>query len=108
MSEEVLALVIILSGLTFVFSLVRSIQKFILKRNEQESLRESGDSLTASELHQMIRDAVAEVNAPMAEKLESVSRRLEEIEGGVGRIVAEDESELQEKTLGRPERQRQR
>jgi hypothetical protein len=107
MSEEVLALVIVLSILTFLFTLVRSSQQYRLKKLEHQSGGKSDESLTTSELQQMIQDAVAEANVPLNDELESVVQRLDKIDRG-GRLVIDDEDPLREKTVGRPVRQRQR
>ena len=112
MSGEVLALIIITSALTFAFGMFRSWQRFELKKLDHHSSTGSGDSLTTSELHGMIQEAVAgavaEANAPLKDDLESLALRLDQIEDGGDRILMEDDADIKEKTVGRQARQRQR
>ena len=108
MSEEMLALLIVISAMTFVFTLIRSSQQYRLKKMEQQSLGKSGDSLTTSELREMIEDAVVEATEPMKDDLELLAMRLDQIEEGGERVLLEDEGDVREKTVGRPVRPRQR
>ena len=116
MSGEVLALLIITFALTFAFTIFRSWQRFELKKLEQQSGGRSEDSLTTSELREMIEDAVAVANEPFKDDLESLAKRLNQIEEGGDndderggdRVLLEDEGGVQEKTVGRPVQQSQR
>lgn len=108
MPEEVLALLIVISIMTFIFTLVRSSQQYRLKKLEQESGGKSGDSLTTSELRGMIEDAVSDATGPLRDDLESLAARMDDIESGSESVVLEVENEVQEKTVGRAVRQRQR
>ena len=89
MPEEVLALAIVLSLLTFFFTLVRSTQRYKLKRLEQQSGDQSGESLTTSELQRMIQDAVAEANEPINDELTALADRVDKIDAGGGTVRQE-------------------
>ena len=108
MPEEVVVLIVLLSAMTFIFTLIRSSQKFKLKKMEQQLGGKSGDSLTTSELREMIEDAVAVATDPLRNDLESMTSRLDQIEDGGERILLEDEGGVKDKTVGRSVRQRQR
>ncbi len=108
MPEEVVVLIIIMSAMTFIFTLIRSSQKFRLKKMEQQLGGKSGDSLTTSELRKMIEDAVAEATEPVKDDLESLAIRLDQVEDGGERVLIENEGDVKEKTLGRPVQQRRR
>jgi hypothetical protein len=107
MPEEVLAMVIVMSFLTFVFTVIRSTQHYKLKKMEQQSLGSSEDSLTTSELREMIEQAVEESNARLRDDVKALSARLDEIEPGSTLDIGL-QSAPAEKTVGRPSRQRQR
>ena len=108
MPEEVLALVIVISFLTFIFTIIHTTQKYKLKKFEQESGSKTDDSLTTSELRRMIEEAVSDSTTSMMGDLDAMSVRLDEIDGGVTRGLLEDERAPHQKTVGRPVRQRQR
>ena len=101
-------MVIVMSFLTFIFTIIRTTQQYKLKKFEQQSGGKSGDSLTTSELREMIEDAVVGATEPMKDDIESLAMRLDQIQGGGERVLLEDEADIQEKTVGRPVRQRQR
>jgi hypothetical protein len=111
MPDELLALTIITSVLLFVFGIIQSWQRFELKKLDRQSSTGSGESLTTSELHQMIEEAVsgaiAEANEPLKDDLKSLTVRLDQMEGVGDRLPLDDDAG-QEKTVGRPVRQRQR
>jgi hypothetical protein len=107
MPGEVLALLIITLGIVFILSIIRITQNHELKKIELRASKDADDSLTTSELQQMIEDAVSKATGPIGDDLELLSARIDQIDGGGGRILLEGEDSVQEKTLGRSVRQRE-
>ena len=114
MSDAILALLIITSCLTFLYAIVRSFQRFELTKLEKISDGKSGDSLTTSELNEMIEEVVAsavvEANESVRLDLESLANRVDQLQTPGETMLLEDQDGAgdEEKTLGRPLRQRQR
>lgn len=106
MPEEVLALIIVVSFLTFITTVIRSTQQYKLKKLDRER-GSSDESLTTSELKNLIEDAVAEATAPIAAEVDELSRRLASVERSAPQLELEDTDSGPDKTLGRQGRQRQ-
>ncbi len=70
----VIVLVAIICGTTMVASIVRGTFKYQLAKSE---LPKVDASLTTSELHRKIRDAVAEATEPLNERVAALEQRLE-------------------------------
>ena len=109
MPEEILALLIVVSSMTFIVTLLKSSQNYRLKKIERETGRTTADqSLTTTELEELIQDAVVDATAPLQDEMKMLTARVDELDGGSRVALLEDEHEEPEKTLGRQTRQRQR
>lgn len=109
MPEELLAMIIVMSILTFLFTVIKSTQNYKLKRYEHEAGGRTEDSLTTTELRDMIADAVEEATSSMRGDIDAIAARLEALDGGdSGRISLEADEPVPEKTVGRQTRERQR
>jgi hypothetical protein len=107
MPEEVVAIVIIMSFLAFIGTIIRSTQQYKLKKLERES-GGGGESLTTSELRQMIESAVDDATSSLQSDIAVLSERLGQLEEVSPRLRIDDGDGLGEKTVGRPKRQRER
>jgi hypothetical protein len=109
MPEEVLAILIVVSLLTFVATVIRSTQQYKLKKLERLNRDDSSESLTVSELHKLIDQSVNEATSSIQDQLSSLEGRLSNLESsgveGLG-LEAETDPERPEKTMGRALRQR--
>lgn len=106
MPDELVAIIIVLSIMTFVWTVIRSTQQYKLKKLERETGK-AGDTLTTSELQEMIELTVSEATAPIREEVKSLAGRLDELEGTGGGLELPEEEGAPEKTVGRQLRDRQ-
>ena len=108
MPDDILALIIILLGFVFIFSIIRSFQRHELKKLEYKaSAEDSNGSLTTSELEDMIKSAVSEATAPIETDVALLSSRLDQLAGAPDRLLLDELEDEPEKTMGRRDRQRQ-
>ena len=109
MPEEILALLIVLSFLTFIFTIIKTTQQYKLKKMEHDSVG-SGDSLTTSELERMIEEAVGDATKPLRDQIDDLGARLHLVESrSESRLELEDvdvrsAAPAAEKTVGRQAR----
>ena len=110
MPEEVLALLIVISIMTFIVTILKSTQNYRLKKIERETggNTTADKSLTTTELEELIKDAVVDATAPLEDQIKILASRVDELDGGSGGSLLEGEYEEPSKTLGRQTRQRQR
>lgn len=106
MPEELVAIIIIISVFTFVVTVVRSSHQYRLKKLEREAAG-PGESLTTSELQEMIGAAVDDAAAPIREKINLLSARLDEVEGVADRLELPENEGVPEKAVGWQGKQRQ-
>ena len=107
MPDEVLALIVILSGLVFIFSIIRSFQKHELRKLEYKAAEDSGESLTTSELEKMIKAEVSQATAAIETDVALLSSRVDAIDGKADRLLLDEMEDEPDKTMGRRDRQRQ-
>jgi hypothetical protein len=107
MPGEIVAIVIVMSILTFIGTIIRSTQQYKLKKYERER-GTSDDSLTTSELRRMIEEAVDDATSSLQNEIAVLNERLGQIEEVSPRLRIDEGDGLGEKTVGRPIRQRER
>ena len=93
----------------FIITLIKSSQNFRLKKIERETGRTTEDqSLTTTELDELIQDAVVDATGPLEDQIKMLTSRVDELDGGSRSELLVDQHEEPEKTVGRQTRQRQR
>ncbi len=70
----IIVLAAIICGTTMISTIFRSIFKYAVARSQPQK---TDSSLTTSELHGLIRDAVDEATEPLNERLAALEQRLE-------------------------------